>query len=288
VIHVLTVHWRNAKWIDIQLGYLERNIDGPYQVWAALNGIDDPTLRARFHYAEDMEGSHAEKLNQLAEMAMRSATADPSDVLLFLDGDAFPVTPLDSWIADVLGHYRLAAVRRDENVGDCQPHPSFCITTAAFWGGLSGDWRPGGSWLDPEGQERTDVGGTLLHQLRDKGTEWLPLLRTNAVNPHPLWFGIYGHRIYHHGAGFRNLRRSRVDTSTTETNRPLSGLTLGQLRHALWRKPRRLLRLRPRVIREAAALTSTLRAQARQEEEMFAALSTNPRFYEALDGPADR
>jgi hypothetical protein len=43
----------------------------------------------------------------------------------------------------------------------------------------------------------------LLKQLADRNVEWLPLLRSNKVNLHPLFFGIYEGLVYHHGAGFR-------------------------------------------------------------------------------------
>jgi hypothetical protein len=56
------------------------------------------------------------------------------------------------------------------------------------------------------------VGGTLYNQLLERGADWLPLLRTNTRELHPLWFAIYGDHVYHHGAGFRR-RVSRVDVA---------------------------------------------------------------------------
>ncbi len=201
MINIVTVHWRSPRWIDPQLSYLASTIDTPYRVFASLNGIADHRLSDRFHFAADLEGSHAEKLNALAAVVL--AEADPDDRLVFLDGDAFPVRPIGRWMDDVLDSYPLAAVRRDENLGDVQPHPCFTFTTCRFWADLGGDWREGGTWTSASGQETTDVGGTLLHQLRDGGHDWLPILRTNRHNPEPLCFGVYGHRVYHHGAGFR-------------------------------------------------------------------------------------
>jgi hypothetical protein len=282
----MTVHWRSAKWIDVQLDYLRRNIEGSYRVWAALNDIDEPGAAEKFHFAEDLQGTHAEKLNELARIVIEKS--DPSDVLMFLDGDAFPVTPLDSWVSDVLSSYKLVAVRRNENLGDCQPHPCFCITTAGFWQDLGGDWRPGGTWLDSFGEERTDVGGILLYQLKDKGTPWLPLVRSNTYNRHPVWFGVYDHRIYHHGAGFRNLRRSRADADPTATTGPLTGLTLGQLIHSVRRRPRRLRNLRPSLVYAATKKTMTLRSEAQYEGSLFARLAVDPLFYREFDATGDR
>ena len=39
MINVVTVHWKSDKWIDPQLAYLDRNIDEPYRVYAALRGV---------------------------------------------------------------------------------------------------------------------------------------------------------------------------------------------------------------------------------------------------------
>jgi hypothetical protein len=290
-INVLTVHWRSAKWIDVQLDYLQRYANGPYRVFASLNGIADDGPPGRFHYASDLTGTHAEKLNELAALAC--SESDPSDILLFLDGDAFPIAPLEPWISEVLCSYRLAAVRRDENLGDPQPHPSFCVTTVALWQELKGDWRPGGTWTDPFGQECTDVGGTLLHQLRDMGIDWLPLLRTNTSNPHPVWFGIYDHRVYHHGAGFRN-RASRVDVRRKTLLEPSPEQpSLGTLRLAMRDRPghllRRLphhLRMVPFALRRTVALRRALRQHQRldlYEQHLLERLRRDPTFYRELD-----
>jgi hypothetical protein len=287
MINVLTVHWRNPRWIDVQLDYLRRHTGTPYRIFACLNDIEDTGPAGRFHYVGDLEGTHAEKLNELAAIA--AAQSDPADVLLFLDGDAFPVAALHPWISDVLRSYRLAAVRRDENLNEPQPHPSFCVTTVALWQELGGDWRPGGFWTDIFG-ERTDVGGTLLQQLRDKDVEWLPLLRTNTRNPHPVWFGIYDHRVYHHGAGFRN-RASRVDVRRKTLLEPSSeSPSLGTLRLTMAQRPAKLLQLRPRVILDALRRTVALRRAVRTqdrldryEQGLLHRLRHDPTFYRELD-----
>jgi hypothetical protein len=217
VIHVATVHWRDARWIDVQLRYLERYVSQPFRVYADLEGIDDEQ-RAKFHHAADLAAerefenpifSHTEKLNALARTI--AAEADPDDVLVFLDGDAFPIAPLDGFLADKLARYPLAAIRRDENLDDAQPHPAFCATTVGFWSEIGGDWNPGYRWRNAAGKEVTDAGGNLLGILRERGVEWHPLLRSNRRNLRPLWFGVYDDLAYHHGAGFRGglCRRDR-------------------------------------------------------------------------------
>ena len=130
MINVVTVHWKSDKWIDPQLAYLDRNIDEPYRVYAALRGIDRRHW-GRFHFAADLDGDHPQKLNALAKIGM--AESDPDDLLVFIDGDALPVRPIAAWMTDALSSYPLVAVRRDENLGDQQPHPCFAFTTCGFW-----------------------------------------------------------------------------------------------------------------------------------------------------------
>ena len=305
MINVITVHWQTPKWIEVQLSYLERTVEGPFRVFAALNGID-PRLRSRFHFAEDMEGTHEEKLNALARIAIEGS--DPTDILMFLDGDAFPVQNVDTWIHAALQEYPLAAVRRDENLGDRQPHPCFCVTTAGFWREIDGDWRRGGTWINSKGDEVTDPGGNLLHQLEELRQDWLPIVRTNTDNPHPLWFAVYGHLVYHHGAGFRR-RISRNDRTVQPQFVDAQigkrrGPTIGRLRLALRAEPARLTRLRPRhllIITRALQKTTLKRGSRwwyqRQKtkyyerlevlaEDVFARLQIDPKFYLEFDSDA--
>jgi hypothetical protein len=302
MINIATVHWQTAKWIDPQLHYLDRALGVPYRVFASLNGIDDPATAGRFHYAADLEGSHAAKLNQLAGVIAEDAGGD--DVLIFLDGDAFPVRPLVPWIDDVLAGHPLAAVRRDENLGDPHPHPSFCATTVGFWTDFGGDWLPGASWINEAGREVADTGGNLLAKLRHDGIDWLPLLRTNTYNPHPVWFGVYDHRIYHHGAGFQETRVERADWADRYEKNAAAGRqlrptaespSLGTLRA----DPGVLRRLRPIDLARATAKTVRLRLEHRhyvkltntargQElaalgDEVFRTLSEDDEFYRRFD-----
>ena len=36
MIHILTVHWMDPKWIAPQLEYVGRNVEEPYRTWASL------------------------------------------------------------------------------------------------------------------------------------------------------------------------------------------------------------------------------------------------------------
>ncbi|AHM59866.1 hypothetical protein D770_08015 [Flammeovirgaceae bacterium 311] len=201
MIHVVTVHWQSDQWIDLQLYYLQKYLPQPFRVYAFLNGVDKQHYEKFFYVCDEPVDEHAVKLNLLTHMVAPQANA--ADILIFLDGDAFPIAPLQHLIEQVFPTYPLAAIVRKENLQDPQPHPSFCITTVGFWQQIRGDWKRGYCWKDSAGQLISDVGGNLYKQLLDLNIDWLRLYRTHSLGTHPVWYGIYHQLIYHHGAGFR-------------------------------------------------------------------------------------
>jgi len=219
VIHIGTVHYREERWIDIQLRYLARYTREPYRVYASLDGVD-ARHEAKFDHAFDhaFDGAPVtvperglvidQKLNLLAQ-EMTSRAGD-DDLIVFMHGDTLPIT---DWVAPVRRMRegsRLAAVRRDENMEPI-PHWCFTVTTAGYWTEIGGDWGRGPTWK-ALGEDVTDTGAALWDILERRGESWHPILRTNAVNLHPLWFAVYGGLVYHHGAGFRPPM-SRLDAS---------------------------------------------------------------------------
>lgn len=268
MIHVATAHYGTDRWIDVQLGYLRRNISEPFQVWASLQDVPGEHS-SKFHRVLPSAGPHAGKLNLLA--AEISSDADPDDLLLFVDGDAFPIRDPMPTIRAALEDSVLVAVRRDENATDRQPHPCFSAIRVSDWERIHGDWSPGYCWETSGGHLATDVGGNLLRILERTGISWTPLLRSNRVDLHPLWFGIYGGVVYHHGAGFR-WAIGRVDLEDGPAKRrlgrklPLAGPWLQRLDAS------RSYRWKDKTRTEAERLGA----------EMFARLRDDPEFYRAL------
>jgi hypothetical protein len=209
MIHILTVHWEFDDWVDIQLKYLDLHIKEPYRVYAYLNRLQKDHSDKFFYSSDEDIKSHPVKLNLLADHVVRISD-DPDDILIFIDGDAFPVGDVVSYCCEKLAKHKLIAVQRKENFGDIQPHPSFCMTTVGFWKQIAGDWQKGFTWENSSGEQVTDVGGNLLKLLQDAEVDWSPMVRSNRHNLHPLFFGIYDDLIYHHGAGFRKPY-SRMD-----------------------------------------------------------------------------
>jgi hypothetical protein len=203
MIHFITVHFKTELWIDLQLRYLRRFVSQPFAVHAAFTGIDIEPHRAKFETAlGSTEDSHPAKLNKVADLV--GADASSSDILVFIDSDAFPITDITR-LVDELDRHPLIAIRRDENLGDPHPHPSFCMTTVGFWREIGGDWGHDHPWTNGVGQLVQDTGGNLLRIITDRGVDWKPLLRSNRVNLHPLLFGIYDDAVYHHVAGSRPI-----------------------------------------------------------------------------------
>ena len=60
----------------------------------------------------------------------------------------------------------------------------------------------------------------MIDWFNEKSIEWYPLNRSNKVNLHSLYFGIYDDVIYHHWAGSRNpiSRPDRVRMSKKNLN----------------------------------------------------------------------
>ncbi|HMD51846.1 MAG TPA: hypothetical protein VKG62_03970, partial [Solirubrobacteraceae bacterium] len=219
MLYIATVHYRSPQWIEIQTRYLREHIHVPYQTWSSLEGID-PSYSSYFDRIVVQRGLHSAKLNHLAMELSQEASDE--DLLMFLDGDAFPIADPMPLIDDGLSRAPLLAVRRAENVNEPQPHPCFCVTTVGTWRTLPGDWTAGYTWTGARGRPTSDVGGNLLRRLELSSTPWVEVLRSNRRNLHPLNFAVYGDTIYHHGAGFRTGELTPVDRAGAPRPLPLS------------------------------------------------------------------
>lgn len=206
MLHICTVHWNNPDWLMIQKGYLDKFAPQPYLMYTMYSGFDlTPEQQKEFYYCEKTsEASHPAKLNKLADRVVGSA--DPTDPLLFVDNDAFPIGDV-SYLLGYLKKHPLIAIQRVELNGQPTPHPSFCLTTVGFWKSLKSGWGVGAKpYIDSTGQEVRDTGTALYWELVEKKVNWLPLLRTSGLTDHPVLFSIYDGSIYHHGAGSRPPR----------------------------------------------------------------------------------
>ncbi len=284
MIYILTVHWGSDKWIALQRKYLDLHTSDPYKLYAFVSGLEkDVSDQFDFISTEgvdvcDMSISHAIKLNILADVACKDAKDE--DLLIFIDGDAFPIKDYLAAARDLVNKHELIAVLRSENGDDIQPHPLFCATTVKFWKELKGDWKPGFKWKNKSNAWVTDTGGNLLHKLSENKVDWYPLMRSNKRNTHPVWFGIYGDMIYHHGAGFRDPI-CRQDTIPLEKKHPLKGL-IYRLRHSESGVYRTVGNLLLRVYINPSwdrAINQIIQKNTRESERLFKCLSEDEKFW---------
>ncbi|MGA2319344.1 MAG: hypothetical protein ABSG95_01200 [Solirubrobacteraceae bacterium] len=274
MLYIATVHYRSPRWIEIQTRYLREHISVPYQTWTSLEGIDR-SYAVHFDRVLEQRGPHAGKLNHLALEI--SQLASDEDLLMFLDGDAFPIADPMVLISDGLARAPLIAVRRAENVEEPQPHPCFCVTTVGTWRSLGGDWTAGPTWVGAHGKPTTDVGGNLLRRLELAEMPWVEVLRSNRRDLDPLHFAIYGDTVYHHGAGFRAGELSPVHRDRAPKPLPVPRLrVLRPLRHLINRQRWRTWERRTRS------------QQARQSQGFFERIQRGDREWldELLKPPA--
>lgn len=197
MIHIATVHWGSSLFQEIQFKNIAKNISD-FKIWTFLDRIkekDDKKNRDMYHFhGESGIVNHLSKLDMLSEMIFKEAKED--DVILFMDGDAWPIAPMDEVIKDCLSNYSAGAVVRSEN-NERHAHPSFCFAKASLWRDLDIKWRGG-----TIGKNQYNVTYPVA-VLRNNNKEWQGFKRTGGLSDHGVFFSIYGEKIYHHGAGFR-------------------------------------------------------------------------------------
>jgi hypothetical protein len=242
MLHIATVHVDSPRWIEIQTRHLREHLSVPYRTWASIAHID-PSYAVHFDRVVEQAGMHAGKLNHLAQEIAHEASDE--DLLMFLDGDAFPIADPMPLIDESLARAPLMAVRRAENLGDLQPHPCFCVTTVGTWRRLPGDWSAGYKWLNAKGWSTSDVGANLLRQLELTETPWVEVLRSNRRELDPIFFSIYGDVVYHHGGGFRagELTRAHLALLAESAAGPSPGVMSNPLGRQLGRARRRYQKL---------------------------------------------
>lgn len=200
MIHIVTIHFNTPEWVETQVNYIHRHLGRDKKIYSAFTNVEALKYKKYFNFGCNLNiTSHAQKLNILADEIIR--IADDDDILIFMDSDAFPVSPCIEEVKNRVNKYQLTAITRYENLGDCFPHPSFCATTMGFWKWLKGDW--GHEDIEINGRKRRDTGSKLYLQLKNAGIDWHRMKRTGQLWKHPIFFGIYNNEIYHHGAGSR-------------------------------------------------------------------------------------
>lgn len=221
MIYIVTNHHGPSvdKFVHLQSKYLQRYSESSYKVICGISNFDydqekgswdikaDPRYMDNYELipTDDprLENQHHTKMNYLSHLIKSSHQINDEDLLVFLDGDAFPVSDWESTVSKALEEHKVACVYRTDNleplVPDEQkpyPHLLFVAVKAKFWFENELNWEK-----CPDGGP---TGPLLKFWLEENGYTTYPLLRSNKVDIHPLFFGVYGDLIYHHGSSSGN------------------------------------------------------------------------------------
>ena len=200
MIHILTIHYKD-KWVDIQKKQLEKFVDEEYKVYTRL-GENFDKHKDKFDGALEGKGHWTESMGVLLDFIHQNAK--PNDKVLLLDSDAFPIKPISSFMNEKLKDYPFVSCQEPEHEIDNTrkiPHPMFMLFEAKHI--LEGDLEPylntiidhgTGTWWDG-----------VIDWLSKNNYDYYPIERSNQVNLHPLYFGVYENMIYHHWAGSRKM-----------------------------------------------------------------------------------
>ena len=230
--------------LDLHLDRIERHTRVPFRVYGAANRAT-PAVRARLADRSwlqvceieptELRGSreHAFYLDAL----MARARADGADRIVTFDVDSFPID--DAWLevmGTAAGSSGVAGILRVENGDTVLPHPSGLLVPTEFLDRYSPSFSPDSDrtpefrrFLHSTGQAG-DTGLGFAYALWSHQLEWGRLLRSNAVDVHPIIAGIYADSVFHlagvaRGSMFRrDLAASRVHRTTAPLERlPLRG-----------------------------------------------------------------
>lgn len=198
VLSVFAQTPRNNQWIKFQYHFLDRTT--PCYDHVVYLHRADPGLfpRSRVLGSVDADRPTPQIHGQLLQNLLEYARTVSYDNYLFLDSDAFPVTP--DWLPTLvalMGDFPFAAPVRTENL-DLFPHPCSFFVRGEHIHLPELDFRVG-PFTNLLQKSVQDVGCRI--PLRN----CYPLVRTNVYNPHPLLAAIYGHFFYHHGCGSRKF-----------------------------------------------------------------------------------
>jgi hypothetical protein len=221
----------NALWYDLQLRFLRKTLGDSFDhIVAAIRVPTDLFKQSTVVHAVPPETDFDWWETDIAfeRFFEYFLSHDEYEHYLILDSDAFPFR--QNWLEELLHmmrenipqglpRRRIASAVRGENL-DTFPHA--CV----FF--MEGDYFRS---CDPANhlrlvcKRKKNLMGIELNDMMlmdediydQQGNQiWLPLIRTNTWNPHPIMAAIYGHMFYHQGAGSRIPHFRAVDLGAFE------------------------------------------------------------------------
>lgn len=238
---ILSVHASGSAqrpWLALQSSWVARTTE-TFRFGIVENGVRFEALPDGLEsiVRTDSDLGHARGL----ELGLEWFRSLEASHLLILDSDAFPIKP--GWFGELVGQMarfgkRLAAPIRFENL-DRFPHPCAMLVERSVidepWFSLR-DGIEAANLLD-------DVIRDVAASMVDCHADVLPLLRSNAINLHPVAGALYHDCFYHHGAGSREFRFRVSDRYQYLDGWPKAIASAEQMIERLFRDPEGLVEL---------------------------------------------
>lgn len=191
------------QWFDLQWRFLSKTTKNFDHVTVMSDGSVPSAFADRSEIipsgaAAGSNIAHSHGLRLLLEHFR--ARAAEYDYFLFLDSDAFPIRPgwLEFLSQKLEERYDIAVALRPENL-ETRLHASILVAKREALPHLSFEVAAVG--MDLAGADEVDV--VVPAYQFERRARAFPLLRSNAVNVHPLLCGLYYDLFYHNGCGSR-------------------------------------------------------------------------------------
>lgn len=204
----------DLDWLRLQSKYIARHTAWDYKHVCVHYGPSNPEVEALVHQNKSIECNHpksngcilhANGLNILGQIFMTEF--QDYDLFVLLDSDAFPIS--SQWcdtMSHVLldGQFEIATPIRYANSDRTRQHASVIIgnrSALQHYGKFGIDLSA--SKLNLMNETHYDT--SLMHYNNPEREmhKWFPLLRSNAVNIHPLLCAVYYDMFYHHAGASR-------------------------------------------------------------------------------------
>ena len=124
MLYLMTNHHKTDKWMNIQSQYIKKNTSVDYVVLCSVTDIDINSIKDNLSLRHTkvvdisyVENKHYVKMNKLIQILEAKEAPKDSDIIVFIDPDAFPVN--DNWyeiLNKKLQSYPFVAISREENI----------------------------------------------------------------------------------------------------------------------------------------------------------------------------
>jgi len=211
MIHIFTIHPED-HWVDIQLKQFEKYIKEPYKVYTRLGQNNDQHAK-KFAVCLDGKDHQCKSFGKVVDKVRSSIK--PEDIVIRMDSDAFPISDdFITVISEKLKDKSMVAMEEPEHELNLKimPHPAFMAFSGGTFIGEGLD-----KYLSVMSIQYSNWWGKVMNWVNTKNRTYYPLQRTNKVNLHRLYYGIYEDIVYHHWAGSRKMvtRADRRKASKT-------------------------------------------------------------------------